>query len=402
MLYNEAMQPGPITHLRGKYAIQQKSVRFVLKMIDGFLNVVVRRRPRLIEPPKKILFLLAGHFGDAVLITALFAPLRAVKEDMEIGIVTGSWNHAVLKGHPKIARLHLYDQWRCNRRPISRLTKIWRHIKTGFSALRSIRKERYDVAVVLSPFYANGAIFMSFSGIRHRIGFDCGGYGALLTHALPGPKVIDHITNYHLQLLSQIQGFERPKTPLRPDLSLGNSGECPVAESDYILINIGAGAECRKWPTKKWRALVQELIEQGHFVVLTGLGPIEEAEAAEIAAGISDRLLNLSNKLRWDGFVQVMKKASLLIANDSGAGHLASCFSIPSVILFSGVRSPIISFKPLNDRMVSLMEPVACNPCFTVQRGCASMDCIRKISVSSVCRAANYLLRSVPSAFANQ
>lgn len=404
--YSSMRQLEPITHLRGKYAIQQQSVRFVLKVIDGLLDFIVRRRCRPIGPPKKILLLLSGHFGDAVMVTALFSPLHALREDIEIGIATGSWNCKVLKDHPKISRLHIYDQWRCNRRSISILAKIWRHIQTAIGALRSIRKQGYDVAVILSPFYGNGVLFMSLSGIHQRIGFDCGGYGALLTHAVKGPKVIDHITNYHMKLLSQIRGFQRPKSPLRPDLPMESQELCPVSNRDFIMINIGAGAQCRKWPVGKWRALVQELIGLGHFVVLTGLGPVEEAEAKEITAGLSadlsDRVLNLTNQLSWDAFAEVMKKASLLIAHDSGAGHLASCFTTPSIILFSGVRSPIISFKPLNERMVPLMEPVACNPCFTVQRGCETMDCIRKISVSSVVRAVNYLMASDPTAFVNR
>ena len=92
----------------------------------------------------------------------------------------------------------------------------------------------------------------------------------------------------------------------------------------------------------------------------------------------------------WETFVSWIQGAKLLISVDSVAGHVAAAFQVPTVVLFCGMSS-ISEWRPQNPRAEVLMHPVPCAPCY-LKKGCASMACIRRISVDAVFCSAKKLL----------
>ena len=386
------------THLRGRYAIQQRSVRFFLTIIDGLLSWLIRpQKKRWYSSPKSILLILRGHLGDAVLLTALFEPLQTSFPKAKIGVVTGSWNAPVLKGHPAISTLHIYDYWRHNRGCHHLIKKWWRQLVTGWRSLREIRQSGYRVAVVLSPFFGNGVLFSYLSGIAQRIGYDCGGFGALLSHPVSGPRSIVHITQYHLKLLQEIDGFGTFHE-LQPNLPQPKRADLlKEISSQFVVINMGAGEDFKKWPLDKWRELVAFFQKQGLCVVITGRGALEADAVDKLLKELPSkrRIINLCNSISWDTFASIVEAAELLVCHDSVSGHLASCFSVPTIALFSGVRSAILNFYPLNKKAICLCKSLPCNPCFMVEKGCASMACISEIQVDEVIEAACQLVGEI-------
>lgn len=372
------------SHLRGRYAVQQCSVRFFLRIIDAFLSCIFRPSHKSIPTPvQRILLVHQGHLGDAVVLTALLDSIHGSFPGVEIGVVTGSWNRVVLEDNQQVRKLYYYDYWRRNRKKMSLLGKVWIQCKTAKQTIFAVRANKYDIAVVLSPFFGNGVILTWLMGVKVRIGYDCGGFGALLTHPIPGPKTIRHMALYHTQLLEQIDGFVA-RLPLRPQhLSWTAIEGLP---DRFALIGIGAGEAFKKWPIDKWAALVMRFQHKNMPVVLVGSGAQEQREAQMLLEQLTSQsgVLNLCDQLTWGELVFATRQATIVVCHDSVIGHVASCFERPTAVLFSGVRSAIDNFFPLNPRARCLSKKLPCNPCFTVERGCKNMACIRELSVDAI------------------
>jgi ADP-heptose:LPS heptosyltransferase len=115
----------------------------------------------------------------------------------------------------------------------------------------------------------------------------------------------------------------------RPDLDGRPAG--------VTVIHPGAKARKRRWPADRFAAVAGTLAGQDHRVVLTGTAaerPIAHRIAA--AAGLPDTAV-LAGTTDVGGLAALIAHARLLISGDTGAGHLATAFGTPSVLLFGPV-----------------------------------------------------------------
>jgi ADP-heptose:LPS heptosyltransferase len=114
------------------------------------------------------------------------------------------------------------------------------------------------------------------------------------------------------------------------------------------VVHPGAKAVERRWPPGRFAAVARALAADGHRVVVTGTHA-ERAVAGEVAAtaGLSGTRV-LAGTTDVGGFAALIAHARLLVSGDTGAGHLATAFGTPSVLLFGPV-SPA-EWGPPTDR----------------------------------------------------
>jgi ADP-heptose:LPS heptosyltransferase len=109
--------------------------------------------------------------------------------------------------------------------------------------------------------------------------------------------------------------------------------------TDATVLHIGAKAVERRWPPDRFAAVARTLTAAGHRVVVTGNAAEREAAATVAAsAGLSGTRV-LAGTLDLGDLAALIAHARLLISGDTGAGHLATAFGTPSVLLF-GPMSP--------------------------------------------------------------
>lgn len=119
------------------------------------------------------------------------------------------------------------------------------------------------------------------------------------------------------------------------------------------------------WPTKRWTTegyaeIARTLVENGWRVVVTGT-PSEMEICARIA-GSSPGIVDLAGKTSlWETFA-LMTAARVLISNDSGAAHLASCAELPTISVF-GPTTLDLGYRPWQDRVVVMQRELPCRPC---------------------------------------
>lgn len=165
------------------------------------------------------------------------------------------------------------------------------------------------------------------------------------------------------------------------------------------------------WATKRWREehyieLVHRLYRKGVSVSLIG-----SPEEAELCQRIKSGVLQKADSFRQDGSSDPLRESRLevlagavslvetalflstvdtLVSNDSGAMHLASLSSTPTVAIF-GPTVLDFGYRPWSSSATVVQPPrmLRCRPCGKHgHRSCpiGTHECMRSISVESVLR----------------
>ncbi|SCL23658.1 ADP-heptose:LPS heptosyltransferase [Micromonospora rhizosphaerae] len=122
----------------------------------------------------------------------------------------------------------------------------------------------------------------------------------------------------------------------RTDLALRRPepGRVPAGVS---IVHPGAKAAQRRWPPARFAAVARELAGRGHRVVVTG-APGERGIAEEVARRAElPAAAVLAGKTDLGELAELVAHARLVISGDTGIGHLATAYAVPSVLLFGPV-----------------------------------------------------------------
>ena len=106
-----------------------------------------------------------------------------------------------------------------------------------------------------------------------------------------------------------------------------------AAGAEWAVIHPGAARPHGRWSVEGFRDVARRLAASGLRVVVTGTSD-ETALAAEVAAAAADSV-DLAGRTDLDALGGLIAGARLLVANDTGAAHLASALGTPSVVVFA-------------------------------------------------------------------
>jgi ADP-heptose:LPS heptosyltransferase len=130
------------------------------------------------------------------------------------------------------------------------------------------------------------------------------------------------------------------EVPADPDdLSIAAPPDALGDDPDRVVIHVGAAAPARCWPVERWAAVARALTVHGLHVVLTGTRserPLAETVAA--LAGLDPGAV-VAGDTDLVGLAGIVGGARLVLAGDTGVGHLATALERPSVLVF-GPTSP--------------------------------------------------------------
>jgi heptosyltransferase-1 len=154
-----------------------------------------------------------------------------------------------------------------------------------------------------------------------------------------------------------------------------------VARDDVVVLNPGGGWPEKLWPAESFGALARALRERG-LRPLVSWGPGEEALADRVAAASGGAALRCF-PTTLTGFVELARRARLVVAADTGPLHLACAVRTPVVGLF-GPTDPARN-GPFAAEDVALRAPTRAGRGDRFRAPSADMG---EITVDEVARAA--------------
>jgi len=245
-------------------------------------------------------------------------------------------------------------------------------------ALRELRARRYEVALDFQGLWKSAA-WARFSSARRTIGWERAARrepgSALLLRELVERRQFDHVIDKNLALLGAlgIEAVGLREFPLpfsaeavaRVDAGLQGRGS-----DDLVVLNPGGGWASKLWPAERFGQLARELRELG-LASLVSFGPGEEALADRVVAA-SDGAASRSFPTTLLDYVELARRARLVVAADTGPLHLACAVGTPVVALF-GPTDPARN-GPFSREDVVVRRTPGCAPCY-------SRSCVRHAGV---------------------
>jgi heptosyltransferase-2 len=179
-----------------------------------------------------------------------------------------------------------------------------------------------------------------------------------------------------------------PKTERRVESLVGGGRSLVVA------ISPGANRPTKRWSDEDFGALARLLTERRRARVVV-VGDTKDMDVAARVTGIAgEETINLAGGTSLLELAAVLKRASLLVANDSGPMHVAAAVRTPVVALF-GPTVPEFGFSPLGERDRIVEVDLPCRPCSlhgTERCGEGSLRCMRLITPDDVFKVVSEVL----------
>ena len=160
----------------------------------------------------------------------------------------------------------------------------------------------------------------------------------------------------------------------------------PPVPRPYVVVHPGASVPARAWAPERHAALVDELVDRGHRVVVTG-GPAERDLTAAVAGPSRRSVLDLGGGTELAALADVVAGADGIVTGNTGPAHLAAAVGTPVVSLFAPTV-PVERWGPYRVRAVVLGDQaVPCAGCRARTCPVAHQPCLGIVTPSGVADA---------------
>ncbi len=297
----------------------------------------------------KTLIIQTAFIGDVVLATPLIEKLKKKFPDSLIDFLLRKGNESILKGHPKLNKILIFDKKKGKYRNL-------------FNLIKTIRLESYDYVINVQRFFTTGLI-TAFSGASVCIGFDKNPLSFLFSHRI-GHLISDsnglHEVQRNLLLIKELvgDGFQRPV--LYPS---ENDFKVVPTSYEYVCIAPSSVWFTKQFPLLKWCELINS-IPKRYTIHL--IGSPEDVALCEQIQQLTDpsRVKVYAGQLTILQSVAMIKQAKMTFTNDSAPMHFASAVNAPVTAIYCSTL-PSFGFGPLSDdaHTVETDEKLPCRPC---------------------------------------
>jgi heptosyltransferase-1 len=311
----------------------------------------------------KALVVRLSSIGDVVHTLPAAAALRA--QGWETGWVVEPPAQPLLTGNPAVA-------W-ATQAPAARAFRVG----SALRAVRSLRSRRCDVALDLQGLWKS-ATWARLSGAHRVLGY-AGPWrrerssALLLGETVDLPSHLTHVIDKNLALLRAvgIDAVGSREFPFPQDPAIAARVEerlAGIVGGSYVVLNPGGGWGSKLWPAEQFGAVARAFEERGLTSLVTW-GPGEDALAEGILAASGGRARRCFPTTLLE-LVEVLRRARLVVAADTGPLHIACALGTPVVGLY-GPTDPARNgpFSP-EDPIVRRTPP--CAPCH--RRACPVHD----------------------------
>lgn len=331
---------------------------------------------------KNILIVKPSALGDVIQATCVLPALKNVCPNVRISWLVFEHNAEIVRNHPLLDGIISIQR---NGIPAGSLPGL----------IRSLRAPGFDTVIDIQCLLRS-AILSRLTGCTRRIGFADGREQStrFYTETYDIPRDTMHAVDGYLALCNRL-GVRTTGEATFP-IPVGDIHRTRIAAllGDFsrgkVLTAICPTArwQSKRWPAASFAALADILTRRCNAgIVLLG-GPSETETAAEVAAHMTQKHLNLCGRISLMELAALLERASLFVGNDSGTMHLASATRTPTVALF-GPTDPART-GPYNPRARVLRSHLECMPCF--KRTCGHLRCMQELSPLRVAEACREIL----------
>lgn len=337
----------------------------------------------------RILIVNVNWVGDVLFSTPAIRAIRQHYPDAYIACMVVPRCKEILELNPHLNELIIYDEDEVHKSLLGKLKLI--------SAL----KKRHFEMVFLFHRSLTRTLMVALSGIHERVGIYTPKRGFLLTKKVKPQKPDVHKVEQFLNIVRakginptsrNLELFIGKDDELYADELLKSEG---AKEGDLLIVlNAGGNWGLKRWPIENFATLGDKLIDicKAH-VLITGAN-----KDIPLGQAISNRMkrkpIITCGKTTLRQLAAILRRASLVISNDSGPMHIAVSQGARTIALF-GPTNPRVTGPYGDGKYVvihKILERPGCQvPCYNLK--CEDNACMKAITVEDVIKEAQLLLR---------
>ncbi len=338
---------------------------------------------------KRILIIATGNIANTVYTLPLACVLKGYNYCVDY--VVSEKGFSVINKNPKVDRIFLMSMERWSGNWLK--SDTW---EAFFKQVNRVKMTEYDIVIDCQQDIRSLLTFAMCNGKRKLTYSDAKGFSSI-----GGNEFIDKNSNIKLESKNIV---ERNLNFLKYLKMEYNSIEFPLPKADYtyvmrhnqtlenldenkqtIIISAGARNENKRWATANWRALIDR-IKDKYNLVFTG-SIIDKPFVKEIGG---DGYLNLCGETRVESFIELLRRADIVITSDTETSALAWAVQKPKIITLFTCSDPE-KYSPIDyndkEKYKSLYGNLDCQPC--AAEACLDMEpkCRKFPTVDDVIRA---------------
>jgi ADP-heptose:LPS heptosyltransferase len=280
----------------------------------------------------KFLIVRFSSIGDIVLTTPVIRCLKQQVENAEVHFLTKSAFSDVVQHNPYIDKVHLLaHSWELMIEELQ--TEGYDYIIDLHHNVRTLRLKK-ELGIKSFSFYKLNIEKYIYTSIKLNI--------------LPNVHIVD-------RYIKTVSSFGVKNDGAGLDYFIGTGEETkrediPAAHyAGYIACVIGAAHGTKRWPVHKWKAFCQDL---DHPVILLG-GKEDIERGAEISKMDEVKIYNACGKFSINESADLVRKAKVVVSNDTGLMHIAAAFKRPVVSLWGNTVPSFGMFPYYGDNFLS-------------------------------------------------
>jgi len=335
------------------------------------------------HPDKSILIVRITAIGDIVMASPVASAIRKQNPNIRITWIVHPEFQTLLKGHPDIQDIILFD--------LDRWQELWRkrQLTALFEMARKLKEKlktyKFDQAIDLQGTLISGIVAW-LSGAKHRIALGSeGGNSWFMTKTISrnlGDQT--QIGSEYRYLVNQLGYSDSQWNMFIPDTtsvtnSAGKKLHEALGDDPYAVLCPFAQYPQKNWFEDYWEQIILRI--RGRYqlrtVIVGGKNGTEQGEKMARYSGA----LNLAGKTSLAETAAIIKGASLLIGVDTGLTHMGHAVNIPTISLF-GATYPYAYVDSEISKVIYLDR--YCSPCRRNPTCGKKYQCMREITPDKV------------------
>lgn len=320
--------------------------------------------------PRRLLVVMPSWVGDSVMATAALGLIRDALPGAFIGALVRPGIDELLAGSRFFDEVH-----------VERASGMMGPKR----AAAKVRPRNYDTALLLTNSFST-ALITRLAFIPRRIGYDRDGRGLLLTDRIKaerregGGYACVSAVEYYVRIARAMLGDASGSTS-GGKLELGVSAAQERGASDLlaragvdnsralVIVNPGGNNAAKRWPAERFARVAADAVRSFNVRVLVNGSPGESELVDQVVSGAMNELNAdaggrdargavvslVKHGVTLGALKGVVRRASLMLTNDTGPRHIAAAMGVPTVTLFGPTDPRWTTLPPSGAPMVELV-----------------------------------------------
>jgi lipopolysaccharide heptosyltransferase I len=294
------------------------------------------------EEAKNILIIKPSSLGDIVLALPALTALRRNFPKCRISWLIRPEFSPLIENHPHLDDVIFFDR--------KLLGKAWRS-PAAFGALllliRRLREKHFDVVIDLQGLFRT-ALLGWITGSKRRLGMaNAREFGHIFyTDKISQDKDSIHLVNFYLKIVESAGAsdidveFLLPEDPQAADTVSRLLDGCDIQSDKYVVFVPCSTHRDKCWPVERFAALAEKISEQFKLPIVSTGTSSEKGVIEKLRQASGVPIENFAGRLNLKELVVLLKRAGLVVSNDTGPGHIAAALGSPLVMIY-GWSNPV-------------------------------------------------------------